>query len=119
MDYFILDKSIASAVVQLDLVSELRCHSSDADYTIAAKPHKAVRLVLKQTFKPLLVDTLRMPRAFPRSKPIGCARRPVQPRENGAVLEQKRRGEYVSGNYGKLVEAVELELCGVCDLTDS
>ena len=67
---------------------------------------------------PLLVDTLRMPRAFPRNKPVGCARRPVQPREHVAVMEQKRRGEYVSEKYGKLVEAVELELQGVCDLTD-
>ena len=108
MDYFILDKSIAPAVVKLDLVSELRCHSSDADYTITAKPHKAVRLVLRQKCMPLLVDTLRMPRAFPRNKPVGCARRPVQPREHVAVMEQKRRGEYVSEKYGKLVEAVEL-----------
>ena len=118
MDYFILDKALADAVGSIDLVSEIRCHSSDADYTVTAKPHKAVRLTLKRNFSPLLIQTLRLPRSFPRNKPIGCARRPVQPDDPSELLDQKSRGEFVSNKYGKIVEAIESELKGVCDLLD-
>ena len=117
-----IDNALAAAVVRLDAVSELRCQSRDADYTVAAKPHRAVRLVMKKELNALLLDTLRLPRAFPREKPIGCARRPVLPGEVlrvGASLPEcrKQRVECVSCDYEKVVEAVELELGGVCDLS--
>ena len=71
LDYFIIDKALAPAVKRVTTISEFRCHSDDAGYTVAPKPHRAVQLELRQKFSPLTVRCLRLPRAFPRAKPVG------------------------------------------------
>ena len=122
LDYFILSRSLADAVVSVDTLSELRCRSRDADYTTAAKPHRVVRLRLKKRFQPVLLATLRTPRMFPRSKPIGCARQPVVPEakdvEWASAEDRETRAEGAAAAWGSIVLAVEEELCGVCDAVD-
>ena len=100
LDNLIIDRAISQAVVKLDLVSELRCWSADADYTTAAKPHRVVRLVLKKKCAPPLLDVLRLPRAFPRHKPIGCARAPVLPRVREEEAVQGEAREVCASPHG-------------------
>ena len=116
IDYFIVDKFIAEAVQSIDIVSEFRCHSADADYTVAAKPHRAVKMVISKRYTPPLMNVLRLPKAFPKQKPIGCARAPVIPKgSSGQLAEGQGATEEVSGRYAEVVKAVEDELCGICD----
>ena len=122
LDYFILDRSLAEAVQGVETVAELRCFSKDADYTVAAKPHRAVRLRLNHKFRPMLLRTLKVPRSFPRNKPIGCAREPVTastPAIDGLQLAEDRDGNLaaITETWGKVVGDIEDELCGICDLT--
>ena len=117
LDYFIVDKALATAVMRVTTISELRCRSETDDFTVAPKPHKVVQLELRRKFLPLTLRCLRMPRAFPRVKPIGCARAPVPPAcaAPDAAVDTDR----VSSAYARVVAAVERELSGVCDIFDS
>ena len=115
MDYFVVDRFIAQAVKSISTVSELRCHSVDADYTVAAKPHRAVKMVISKRYTPPLMDVLRLPKAFPRQKPIGCARAPVVPFAAWPLANGQCTEESVTKRYAEVVSAVEDELCGVCD----
>ena len=119
LDYFIIDKAIATAVLRVDTISEFRCSSASADYTVSPSPHKAVKLVLKQGFSPLMVQCLRTPRAFPRARPIGCARAPVLPATGDDATLGGSSCELVSRRYAGIVSAVEKELSGVCDSFDN
>ena len=124
LDYFIADRSIAEAVHSVSTVAELRCVSRDSDYIVAARPHRAVKLRLRKKFNPLLLKTLKMPRAFPRNKPIGCARHPVALVADfaaGIVLDVGRdqKVEAVSALWSRVVDDIEAELCGVCDFEGS
>ena len=116
MDDFIIDKFIAQAVQSIAIVSAFRCHSADADYTVAAKPHRVVKMVISRKYTPPLMNVLRLPRAFPRQKPIGGARAPVMPKDSSGQLAvgQSATG-MVSERYAEVVKVVEDELCGVCD----
>ena len=119
LDYFIVSRVLADAVVSVDTLSELRRQSARVDIVVAAKPHRVVRLRLRKKFQPALIATLRTPKAFPRAKPIGCARRPVVPEECSVswatAEEDKVRAEGANAAWGEIVAAIEDELGGICD----
>ena len=122
LDFFILDRSLAEAVQGVETVAEFRCVSRDSDYTVAAKPHRAATLKLNRKYRPMLLRTLKQPRAFPRNKPIGCARRPVTtctPATESLQVAGDRASNLaaITEAWGRVVRDVEEELCGVCDLT--
>ena len=122
LDYFIISRALAGAVVSIDTLSELRYHSREAEVVVAAKPHRVARLWLRREFQPALLATLRTPKAFPRAKPIGCPRRPVVPKERSAqwafARDAKLREAGASEAWGSIVAAIEDELCGICDNFD-
>ena len=123
LDYFIVSRSLADAVVTVDTISEIRHLSGGRDITVSAKPHHVVQIKLKKDFQPLLLTSLKAPRAFPRQKPIGCARQPATVRnweEEATVSEKADRNtamQRISNKWAAVVAAVEEELCGVCDST--
>ena len=109
LDYFVIDGNIAHTVARTEVVLSLDL-----------KPHRGVRLVLKPLGANTLVSVLRKPRAFPRERPVGCARLPAVPY---ALAEEPRkvvdlgedRGEGLEKMWEGLVNCVEIELCGMCD----
>ena len=121
LDDFILDRSLAEAVHSIGTVAELRCMSRDTDDTVAAKPHRAVWLRFRQSYRPMLLRTLKAPRAFPRNKPIGCARRPMTASTastlNFQLVEDRDANlAAVTELWSGVVDDIEDELCGVCDV---
>ena len=118
LDYFIIDKALALAVKSVATISEFRCYSETADNIVAPKPQKAVTLELKQKLTPLTVRCLRLPRAFPRAKPVGCARAPVLPVADDTQTSVEDGCQLVSRSYASVVASVDEELSGVCDNFD-
>ena len=121
LDFFIIDRGLAEAVKSLDTLAEFRCASRENDYTVAAKPHRAVRLNLNRSYKPLLLRALKEPRAFPRNKPIGCARKPVTtstPKVDMIHVSGDRDEDSaaITRAWSCVVKDIEEELSGVCDL---
>ena len=121
LEYFIICRELADAVVKVDTISELR-YAGEGNYvTVPAKPHRVVQLTLKRRFQPLLLTTLNMPKLFPRRKPIGCARQPAELdrcASAGSILAEKDRDTaaiLVSDRWASIVAAIEEELCGICD----
>ena len=103
-------------------MAEFRCRSRDSDYTVSARPHRAVKLILKRKYVPMLFRALKEPRAFPRNKPVGCAREPVVVSTSvvaGLQVEGDRDNNLaaVTKAWGSVVSDIEEELSGVCDLT--
>ena len=105
----------------MDTISELRCADEGNYITVPAKPHRVVQLTLKRRFQPLLLTTLKMPKPFPRRKPIGCARPPAELdrcASAGSILAERDRDTaaiLVSDRWASTVAAIEEELCGICD----
>ena len=96
------------------------------DYSIAAAPHRAVRIKLRAYRHNFTVECLRSPKQFPRYKPIGCSRSPVVPRGVSAadassleVCGYATSVESPSETWPALAHAIETELCRVIDSVDS
>ena len=121
LDYFIVSRSLADAIIAVDTISELRYLSGGDEITVSAKPHYVVQIKLRKKFQPMLLSSLKAPRAFPRQKPIGCARRPAAVEEWDEVAkcrEDDNRDSVknaISNQWAAIVTAIEEELCGVCD----
>jgi hypothetical protein len=122
IDFFIVDKVLVKAVEKVEVLSELLGKDAKGEtYTVAASPHRVVRLKLRSDALERTQPTLRIPRLFPRDKPIGCARRPHVPGEGflGALeqaLERQEKVEEASKAWKLIATAMESELGGVCDL---
>ena len=106
LDYFIVDRWIAHTVVKVEV-----------DLSLDTKPHRAVTLVVRPAAANQLTLVLRRPRAFPRSKPTGCARRPVVPASACRFgKEAKDEAKETMGKAWKeIIACAEVELCGICD----
>jgi hypothetical protein len=78
LEYFIVCRELADAVIKIDIISELQYVSGDNHVTVPARPHRVVQLTLRSKFRPPLRTVLKRPKSFPRIKPIGCARQPVE-----------------------------------------
>ena len=122
LDFFIMDRSLAEAAKDLDTVAEFRCAGREVDYTVAAKPHRAVRLNLNRRYKPLLLRALKEPRTFPRDKPIGCARKPVALCTSDVAAlkrsdDRSKDSAAITSAWSSVVKDIEEELSGVCDIT--
>ena len=85
---------------------------------------EAVRLRLRRKFAPLLLRSLKLPSAFPRSKPIGCAKHPVAPGPGfvvGCSSSASRRSEKVdsvSALWSRVIDDLEADLRGICNVTN-
>ncbi len=122
MDFFIVDNSIASAVKKVEVEAELTCSDQDGTvYTVAAKPHRLVRLELRSQAVQRVQTMLKLPRKFAMAKPCGCARHPHAP--DGEAMEaitptdsKEQQMEAVSKAWVPIVKCIEVELCGLFDL---
>ena len=104
IDYFIVDRRIAHAVLSVKVCLDL-----------ASSPHNAVVLRLRCTATRDLVRMLRRPRTLPARRPIGCRRRTESPSETIlARLASATEGD-IDGLCRVLYHAAETELCGLCD----
>ncbi len=122
MDFFIIDNALAPAVRKVEVAAELTCTDQmGMVYTVAAKPHRLVKLELQSTAVPRMQTMLKLPRKFARNKPCGCARQPHAP--NREVTEairptdtREQQMEAVNKAWVTIVKCIEAELCGVLDL---
>ena len=85
-----------------------------------ARPHKMVVLKLAHCGVPMLMQSIKAPRQFPRKKPIGCPRAPIAPPQgftgaSSSHQEEARQG-VLDGAWKEVTECMEFELCGVNDL---
>ena len=109
IDLFIVAESLATLVRGVRQVEE-----------VSTSPHRVVASQWHKCKNRTLQWTVRAPKAFPRSKPIGCAREPHAPSSKsveewaGGESEQGQR-EGLAGAWGDIVSAVEVELCGAID----
>ena len=107
LDYFVVDANIAHAVERTEVVLSLD-----------VKPHRAVRLIMRPLGANRLGPVLRRPRAFPTSRPIGCARMPAVPYRPGDGRMDGEGGGGAEGlekDWKNMMNCVEIELCGLCD----
>ena len=109
IDFFIIGEQVA---VFVDKVFRLE------EATIS--PHRAIALQIRKTAEPLLQWTLRTPKKFPRTKPIGCARQPVVPSQTcgqdlGLSSSRREASSSATKAWAQLASAIEAELCGVTD----
>ncbi len=122
MDFFIVDASIAPAVKEARIISEFRCTDPQGGrYTVAAKPHRAVSLVLHCSEVPRTQTVLKLPKPFDRVKPCGCPRRPIAPPSNfadaiAAAADREGKAQAAGEAWQSVVRCIEAELCGVLDL---
>ena len=71
MDFFIIDRALAPAVEGLEVLAELIVRDRRGqERTVAASPHRVVRLRLKQGAAMKTQPVLKLPRIFPRNKPV-------------------------------------------------
>ena len=96
------------------------------DYSIAAAPHRALRIKLRAYRHNFTVECSRSPKQFPRYKPIGCSRSLVVPRGVSAAVASSLEVcgyatsvESPSETWPALAHAIETELCRVIDSVDS
>ena len=109
IDFFILSTDLAKMLHGVRRVDE-----------VSTSPHRVVALQFCKTRDKLLQWTLRAPKAFPRNKPTGCARAPhAPPREDVERWEKAKTEEErqvgLAGAWGEVIQAAEVELCGVTD----
>ncbi len=104
LDDFILDTRIAAAASQ-----------AEVDEVVVGSPHRAVRIKLRGRDVGGLVQMVKKPRMFPRERPVGCARRPLVPREAEGANEGGLANS-VDEEWRRLAYCVEGELCRQCDL---
>ena len=121
IDFFIIDRALAPMVEGLEALAELIVRDRRGqERTVQASPHRVVRLRMKQGVATRTQPVLKLPRIFPRDKPVGCARRPHAPGpqfidglRNAGTREERIEG--ATKAWADFSKAMEIELCGICD----
>jgi ribonuclease HI len=111
IDYFVVDSRITGAVE--------RCW---VDLCFPASPHSLVRLRMRSNATRDLARHLVKPTAFPKVRPVGCARQPVLPDREilcDLAAASVRNPEAVNKAFRHLFDLAEVELCGICDTVRS
>ncbi len=115
IDFFIVDNSLVGAVHRVSVTSELVCTGRDGTHhTVAAKPHRLVKMSLRSSAVPRLQTRLKMPRLFEKVKPCGCARQPHAPQDDHAqgiakAATREEKMEAASDAWVPLVKCIEAE----------
>ncbi len=107
LDYFIAPHTMLPYVHKVELIGDP-----------PTAPHRAVKVTFTRQQQPYLVKVASSPKTFGRVKPVGCARRPVQVQESlmtSAANATREDPSPLDAAYVKVVEAMEVELCGVTD----
>ena len=111
LDYFVMSRSVAMAVDTCEVAEEYGC-----------APHTVVRLKLRPERTRVMIHKLKLPKAFPVQRPIGCARKPCTAAESGWMGVKPRTKEegrrMVEEAWEGVAAAIEHEACGVLDEVD-
>ena len=108
LDFFVVDIRISACVVKVF-----------AEDGWAMKQHRPVRLRLDLDISPVHIIAQRIPRPFPRSRPVGPAREPaVLPGGLAEALADASDASALGLIWYDLAAAAETDLCGLCDLVD-
>ena len=98
IDYFIIDEALAGAVRGIRTQEELSWWDEGQRKAKPARPHKMVVLKLAHCGVPMLMQSIKAPRQFPRKNPSGAPGRRLRHRRASRVqaARTKRRLDRVS-----------------------